>query len=314
MQGTKETSVAKSDRREDGQGGAAEHPVGVIGLGIMGGAMARSLARGGWRVIGYDIDAACAAAAEREGIEIASSAPAAAQAAPVLITSLPTAEAVLATAEAIAGTVRPKRIVIETSTLALEDKLQFAAALQAKSHVPLDCPLSGTGAQARTKDLVILASGEPATIADLQPLFLGFGRRVFDLGAFGNGTKMKFIANHLVAIHNVATAEAMVLGMKAGLDLHQIVDVIGSGAGTSRIFELRAPMMADNRYEPATMRCSIWQKDMRVIGAFAKELACPTPLFNATEAIYSAGLSLGHAGLDTAAVCRVLEAMAGISR
>src|SRR5207248_4474300 len=108
-------------------------------------------------------------------------------------------------------------------------------------HTALDCPISGTGAQAKGKDIVVYASGDRAAIARLEPAFLGFARKVYDLGAYGNGSKMKFVANHLVAIHNVAAAEAMVLAMKAGLDPHRVVEVVGSGAGTSRVFELRAP-------------------------------------------------------------------------
>ena len=107
----------------------------------------------------------------------------------------------------------------------------------------LDCPLSGTGAQARTKDLVVYASGDAQAIQGLMPVFADFSRQAHDLGAFGNGMKMKFVANLLVAIHNVASAEAMVLGMKAGLDPAQIFKLIQSGAGNSRVFELRAPMM-----------------------------------------------------------------------
>ena len=148
----------------------------------------------------------------------------------------------------------------------------------------------------------------------MGPLFLGLGRQYFNLGAYGNGTKMKLVANLLVAIHNVASAEAMVLGMKAGLAPQQIVEVIAAGAGTSRVFELRAPLMAENRYQPASIRCSIWQKDMQVIGDFAAKLDCPTPLFKATVPIYSAGLARGFGADDTASVCAVLEGMAGIRR
>ena len=125
---------------------------------------------------------------------------------------------------------------------------------------------------------------------------------------------MKFVANYLVAIHNVATAEAMVLGMRAGLDPNQVIDIVGPGAGGSRIFELRAPMMADNRYEPPTMRMSTWRKDMSIIGDFAHALGCPTPLFSASNAIYEAGLAMELGDLDTASVCRVIEAMGGFSR
>jgi 3-hydroxyisobutyrate dehydrogenase-like beta-hydroxyacid dehydrogenase len=145
-------------------------------------------------------------------------------------------------------------------------------------------------------------------------MFHGFARKVCDLGAYGNGSKMKFVANHLVAIHNVAAAEAMVLAMKAGLDPHETVEVISSGAGTSRMFEMRAPMMAAGTYLPATMRSSTWKKDMDVIGDFASGLACPTPLFDLSATLYTSALALGRGAEDTAAVCAVLERMAGLQR
>jgi 3-hydroxyisobutyrate dehydrogenase-like beta-hydroxyacid dehydrogenase len=221
-----------------------------------------------------------------------------------------------ATVQAIAAAKLPKRIVAEMSTFALDDKIEAEQALRAAGHVLLDCPISGTGAQAKVKDLVIYASGERASVAALEPIFAAFSRQAHDLGAFGNGTKMKFVANLLVAIHNVASAEAFVLGIKAGLDPKQIFELISAGAGTSRVFELRGPMMAENRYDGdnVTMRVKTWQKDMTVIGDFARELGCPTPLFSATGPIYAAAMANGHGGDDTASVCAVLEAMAGIRR
>jgi putative dehydrogenase len=164
------------------------------------------------------------------------------------------------------------------------------------------------------KDLVVYASGDPRAIARLKPLFLGFSRAVHDLGVFGNGSRMKYVANLLVAIHNVASAEAMVLGMKAGLDPKQIYDLVVSGAGTSRMFEMRGPMMVKNRYDVPTMKIKIWQKDMDVIGHYAAQLGVPTPTFSATIPVYAAALSMGHAMHDTAAVCAVLESMAGVKR
>ena len=135
-----------------------------------------------------------------------------------------------------------------------------------------------------------------------------------DLGALGNGSRMKYVANLLVAINNVAAAEAMVLGMKAGLAPQTIYDMVRSGAGNSRIFELRGPMMVRNRYDDPTMKVALWQKDMQVIGEFAAALGCPTPLFSATQPIYDAALAAGHGLHDTASVCAVLEARAGVKR
>jgi 3-hydroxyisobutyrate dehydrogenase-like beta-hydroxyacid dehydrogenase len=288
--------------------------IGIIGLGIMGGAFARNLAAGGWKVIGYDIDPARNAEAKAAGAEIAHSAEAVAETAGDIITSLPTPRAALDTAELIARTKAPGRTVIEASTLSLDDKMAFKEILEKAGHTTLDCPMSGTGAQAAVKDLVVYASGDAAAIKRLQPAFLGFARKVHDLGPYGNGSKMKFIANHLVAIHNVAAAEAMVLAMKAGLDPHQTVEVIASGAGTSRVFELRAPMMAANAYLPATMRSSTWVKDLTVIGSFASSLGCPVPLFTLSATLHAGVLAAGRGAEDTGAICAVLENMAGVTR
>jgi L-threonate 2-dehydrogenase len=288
--------------------------VGVVGLGIMGGAMARNLGAKGWRVLGFDTDAARREALAADGVQVVADAVAVAREAPTLITSLPNGEALAATVAALAGAGLPRRVVVETSTLALEDKAAAERALSAAGHVALDCPLSGTGAQARNRDLVIYASGDSRAIASLRPLFLDFGRAVHDLGAYGNGSRMKFVANLLVAIHNVASAEAMVLGMKAGLDPHRLVELVRSGAAGSRVFELRAPMMAEGCYEPPTMRVSSWRKDMALIGAFAAELGCPVPLFSATQPIYAAAMAQGLGPQDTASVCAVLERLAGVAR
>ncbi|NOU06302.1 MAG: NAD(P)-dependent oxidoreductase [Hyphomicrobiaceae bacterium] len=280
----------------------------------MGGAMARSLKRADFDVIGFDIDEVAVASARAAGVRIAATVAAVAERTDNIILSLPSAKAAIATAQILAGIDSRSCTIVETSTLALVDKMAIHSCLSDAGHTVLDCPLSGTGAQAVTKDLVIFASGDASAIQRLEPVFLGFGRQVKFLGAYGNGSKMKFVANLLVAIHNVATGEAMVLGMKAGLDPHQIVDVVASGAGNSRVFELRAPMMARNDYMPPTMRARNWKKDMAVIGAFASELECPTPLFNATSALYDAALAMGREAQDVAGVCAVFEIMAGLKR
>jgi len=288
--------------------------VGVVGLGIMGGAFARHLVAAGWRVIGYDIAAARRRALKRAGVDIAANAGELARAAPTIIVSLPSPAGLAATVDAIVKAGVPHRVVIEASTFALADKEAAEAALRAAGHVLLDCPVSGTGAQAKIKDIVVYASGGAAEIKRLTPLFAAFSRGVHDLGAFGNGSRMKYVANLLVAIHNVASAEAMVLGIKAGLPPQLIYDLVKAGAGSSRVFELRGPMMAKDRYDDPTMTIAVWQKDMDVIGGFAEALGAPTPLFSATLPIYAAAMSTGHAAHDTAAVCAVLEAMAGVKR
>ncbi len=291
-----------------------DRTVGIVGLGIMGGAMARNLMERGWSVIGFDTDAEKVGALAGPRFTAAANAAGVAAAAPILITSLPSAKAAAAVAAEIAGSGAPSRIVCETSTLSLADKERIGAVLTAGGHVALDCPLSGTGSQAAVRDLIVYASGPSDAIARCGPVFKDISRQHADVGAYGNGSKLKFIANHLVAINNVATAEAMVLAQKAGLDLQMVLDLVGPGAGGSRIFQVRGPLMAANDYAPPTMRISTWQKDMQIIAEFANDLGCPTPLFDRSAPVYDEALKMGLGDLDTAAVCKVFERDAGVRR
>jgi putative dehydrogenase len=288
--------------------------VGIVGLGIMGGAFAENLLAAGWRVVGYDIDAKRCRALARAGVEITADAGELAAEVTTIITSLPSSDALKKTVTAIAGARVKPRVMIEASTFSLDDKLAAERTLSKAGHVMLDCPVSGTGSQAKAKDIVVYASGDTKTIRRLRPLFADFARAMHDLGEFGNGSRMKYVANLLVAINNVAAAEAMVLGMKAGLAPKTIHDMVTTGAANSRVFELRAPMMVADRYDNATMKVAVWQKDMKVIGEFAEALGVPTPLFAATRPVYAAAMATGHAMHDTASVCAVLEKQAGVKR
>jgi L-threonate 2-dehydrogenase len=281
--------------------------VGIVGLGIMGSAISRNLVERGWRVIGFDIDAARTAELAQAGVTTARDCTDTARLTSIVMTSLPTPAAVIDVARAIAGSGQPPRIVVELSTLTIADKLRFEAILREAGHIALDCPLSGTGAQARLRDLVVYASGDSNAIARCADLFADFAKQSADLGAFGNGSRMKFVANHLVAIHNVATAEAMVLAERAGLDPKMVVDLVGPGAGGSRMFQMRAPMMVERVYEPATMKVSTWKKDMAIIAEFADEIGCATPMFTLTQPVYTDAMAMGLGDQDTAAVFEVLK-------
>src|SRR5579875_46873 len=288
--------------------------VGLIGLGIMGGAIAANLAKRGFAVRGYDVVPAALERLRANGGTPMATPAEAAQGVAVVLTSLPSAKALEDTVKALAKNPPAGLVVAEVSTFAIADKEKARRALAKAGVTLLDCPLSGTGAQAAAGDLVVFASGERAAYDRVAHVFPGFTRAQSYLGAFGNGSKMKFVANLLVAIHNIATAEAMVLGMKAGLDPDDIVRVISSGAGNSRVFELRAPLMARNSYKPATMKNDVWTKDLKVIGEFAKSLKVDTPLFGKIAALNKEVIKLGYGDSDTAAVGALLEKRAKLKR
>ena len=276
----------------------------------MGSAMSANLVKAGFEVCGYDVLAARRAALKKARGTPCNSAAEVAARAGIAITSLPSAQAL----HEVAREIETPCIVVETSTLPIEEKLLAREALAKKKVVLLDCPLSGTGAQAKTGDLSVYASGDKAAFAKVVPVFQGFSRSHYYLGEFGNGSKMKFVANLLVAIHNVAAAEAFVLGMKAGLDPQTLYKVISDGAGSSRMFQVRGPQMVAGRYDDPTMKVGLWQKDMKIIGEYATRLHVPSALFNASAAVYNAAMAQGFDQQDTASVCAVLEGMARVKR
>jgi 3-hydroxyisobutyrate dehydrogenase-like beta-hydroxyacid dehydrogenase len=280
----------------------------------MGSAMAASLLRAGYQVIGYDLVAARRREHLRAGGRVARTVADVGRVADVVICSLPSAAALLVVAAELAGGRRRTRIVVETSTLPIAAKLEARRRLAAAGATLLDCPLSGTGAQARTRDVVVFASGPRAAYRRIIPVLDAFARAHHHVGAFGAGSKMKFVANLLVAIHNVAAAEALVLAMKAGLDPARTLEIVADGAGGSRMLQVRGPSMVKGDYSAPMNRLSLWAKDLSVIGDFARQLNCPTPLFTATVPLYAAAAAMGHQEEDTAAVCAVLEEMAHLRR
>jgi len=286
--------------------------VAVIGLGIMGGAIARNLGAAGFRVSGFDIDRGRAAAAASSGVAVRGSAAETARDADLVLTSLPSLAALDETVTALLAEPRPGLIVAEISTFPIEAKETARDRLAAAGIITLDCPLSGTGAQAVTRDLALYGSGDEAAFARCREAFAAFARASHYLGAFGNGSRMKFVANLLVAVHNVAAAEAIVLGTKAGLDPGRILEVIGSGAGTSRIFELRGPMMAKGVYTPPTATMHVLQKDSAIIAAFADALGVDTPMLDAAAPLYDEADAQGYAAEDVGAVHAVLARRAGL--
>lgn len=291
--------------------------IGVIGLGIMGSAISANLLTAGFQVIGFDVATErIRVLTERNGIGAASCREVAERAG-IVLTSLPTVAALQEVVNGEDGLVacgKKGLIVLEVSTFPIEAKQKAFDALKPAGIHLLDCPLSGTGAQAVHKDLAVYASGDRRSFETCRTVFDGFARAAYYLGEFGNGSRMKFVANLLVAIHNVAAAEAFVLGMKAGLDLQTLYRVISDGAGTSRMFEVRGPMMVAGQYGDATMKVGVFQKDLDIISSFAESLHCPTPLLSKSAEIYAKALASGMANQDTGSVCAVLEEMAGVGR
>lgn len=291
--------------------------VGIIGLGIMGGAIARNLMADGYAVWGYDIDPDACKAFEKAGGHLAKSPADVSREAMVVLTSLPSAKALEGVVSGPGGLVSSQeqdRVVVELSTLRIEEKDMARQALEAVGMDMMDAPISGTGKQVITRDISVYISGSESGYQTCKPVLEKMARTHHFVGPFGNGSRMKFVANLLVSIHNVAAAEALVLGMKSGLEPQTILDVIGDGAGTSRMFEVRGPVMVEQSYTDAGMKMDVWQKDLDIIGEFARTAKTKTPVFDASARLYREALAAGFEKQDTAVVCQLLEHWAGLRR
>ena len=297
-------------------GDNAKPPIGIVGLGIMGGGMAEYLLAAGYAVHGYDPAPAARTRFAKLGGRLLASATQVAERSDVVITSLATVAALADAADRIAQArrtrARQRLIVVETSTLPIADKDRANAQLARAGTTVLDCPISGTAVRLRERAWTVYASGPKKAFERVRPIFSVFTDNVAYIGKFGDGTRMKFVANHLVAILNVATAESITFARKLGLDaraVHALVarsTVLGTG-----VYRLRGDFMVKRKYLPATMKVEVWQKDMQVIGDMARAVNAPVPLFGNCAALYNAAMGLGLAQSDSASVCEVFDAMSG---
>lgn len=285
---------------------------GIIGMGIMGKSYARHLCEAGIEVAGFDVDAAALAALKGWGGKPCASPADVAKAADVILLALPSLkalDAVVTGADGITAALKPGTVVCEMSTLPVDAKELAAKAVAEAGGIMLDCPVSGTGAQAAVRDLVIYTSGDEAAVEIARPILDALARETRHVGDFGAGMKMKYVANLLVTIHNLAAAEALLMAERSGLDLQMAFDALSSGAGTSRMFEVRGPMMIADTYEPATMKHDVYVKDLQLIMDHARETRSPTPLMAAALPFYYAALAEGRDKEDTASLFAVLKGM-----
>ncbi len=289
--------------------------VGIAGLGIMGSAYARHLVDAGFATAGYDVEPAAIERFRELGGTVVESPRALAASSDIVITALPSVAALNAVcigSDGIAVGAKPGLVVLEHGTFSLHDKERVREGLAVHGVGLLDAPVSGTGSQAQEKDLVIFISGDHGAYETANGVASAYARDVRFVGPFGNGSKLKYIANLLVTIHNLSTAEAVVLAEKAGIDPMVMLDALGDSAATSRMLQVRGPMMAKRTYTPPAMKMDVYAKDIAVIGEFARDVGAPTPLFSQSALFYTAALANGHAKDDTAAIVTVLRTMAGL--
>jgi 3-hydroxyisobutyrate dehydrogenase len=281
----------------------------------MGGPMALNLIKHGFLLVVHDIDPAKAERLRERGAAVAESAEAVAGAVGRTICMVETtaqAQAVIAGPHGIVQRARPGHIVACMSTIDPLVARGLGEQLAARGIALVDAPVSGGTERAAAGELSIIAGGAVDTVKACDDLFRGMGRNVFHVGALGQGLAMKLVNNMLVQVNTVAVAEALVLGVKAGLDPKTIYDVVRVSTGTSFAFETRVPRILERNFAPGgTVDISF--KDQELETQFAKQLGVPVLLANVSQQVYQMARAAGLNKEDGSAVVKILERLAGVT-
>jgi 3-hydroxyisobutyrate dehydrogenase-like beta-hydroxyacid dehydrogenase len=285
---------------------------GVIGLGNIGEGVAKNLAAGGHKVVGYDIDANRITAS---GAQPADSAAAVAAQSDMVVAAVATLPAYEATMNALGEAGKDGLVIADLCTFPEETKFATHAKLAERGIVLLDCPVSGARPQSQAGELAMTVSGEKQAFERVEEALNAFCSSVIYVGDFGASIKIKYILNLMVAIHNLTCAEAFVMARKAGIDLDLFVDVVQKSSARLQIFNTRASKWTSGDYvNDITAALAIQMKDKVIIEDFAEKLGVPTPLFDVAGAYYEEATERGWVEQDAAVILKLLEEKAGIPR
>jgi 3-hydroxyisobutyrate dehydrogenase-like beta-hydroxyacid dehydrogenase len=290
--------------------------VGIVGVGLLGSAIASRFIKAGHTVVGFDILPARVAALTAMGGKAAPSIAAVAQSAEAVCTLLPSlaaAETAVLGRDGILAGGRPGLTVIQMSTISPALTERLAHEVASKGLGFLDCPVSGTTSMIERGDGSFIVGGERALYERWRPVLESALPRAVLVGRVGQAMTLKLVANLLVALHSAAAAEALTLARKAGLDLNVALDVLISSAATSAMLKVRGPMILRNEF-PAQMKLDLFMKDLHLMQEAAAAVGAPLPFTDLAERLYAAAQAAGHGAEDLAVVVTALEKQAAGSR
>jgi 3-hydroxyisobutyrate dehydrogenase-like beta-hydroxyacid dehydrogenase len=286
--------------------------VGIVGLGLLGSAVASRLLAAGHAVVGHDVLPERVAALAARGGKPAASAAAVARESEAVLTLLPSlaaVEEVILGATGLIAVARPEQPIIQMSTISPALTERLAAALAARGLAFLDCPVSGTSGMVAQGDGIIFVGGDRALYDRWRLVLEAILPRAIFIGRPGQAMVLKLIANLLVGLHSAAAAEALNMARRAGLDLPLALDVLARSAAASRMLEVRGPMMVRDEF-PAQMKLDLFMKDLHLIQEAAAAAGAPLPLTNVAERLYAAAAKAGHEHEDLAVVVKALGSVA----
>jgi L-threonate 2-dehydrogenase len=283
--------------------------IGIVGLGLLGSAIAARLRAAGHPVIGHDIVPACVEQLVALGGTAAKSSADVARVADAVLIVLPSlaaVESVVLGADGVAAGARPGQTVMQMSTISPELTRRLDAALTARRLAFLDCPVSGTSGMVARGNGAFYVGGERALYERWRPMLESILPRAFYIGTAGQAMLLKLVANLLVALNSASVAEALTLARQGGLDAGLVVNVLSAGAAASQMLQIRGPMMAGGHF-PAQMKLELFMKDLHLIQAAAHASGAALPLTDVAERLFAATQAAGHGAEDLAVVITEMQ-------
>ncbi|HEY0967944.1 MAG TPA: NAD(P)-dependent oxidoreductase [Opitutaceae bacterium] len=285
--------------------------IGLIGVGLIGSAIAERLIAGGFSVMGWDVDANCLLTLGRLGGRPAPDAATVFRACDPVLLSLPSHHEVNQVLEACDADLRPGLTIIDTTTGDPISTEQVAEKLAARQLGYLDATISGSSAQVRTGAVTLMVGGARDTFDACSDLFAAIGRQTFHTGPAGTGAKMKLVTNLVLGLNRAALAEGLAFAQSFGLDLGRTLEVMRGSAAYSRIMDTKGERMINHDFAPDA-RLSQHLKDVRLIVGIGQQAGLPMPLSATHRAILEQAEAAGCGELDNSAIITVLSAAQAI--
>ncbi len=288
--------------------------VGIIGVGLLGSAVASRLLKGGFEVTGYDTRPEQVKVLRPQGLTAAASITEAAAGADAVFTILPSLESVEAALLGTGGLVETaprSATLIQMSTISPELTRRLGKAAAGRRLGFLDAPMSGTSAMVARGDCTIFVGGDRARADACRPIFDAIARKTVYVGDLGIASLAKLATNLLVGLNTAALAEALVLGAKGGLAPEVLLDILKESAATSKMVEVRGPLMVSHRFEPQ-MKLDLFLKDFTLMLEEGQRLGVPLPLTSVTQQLCTATAAAGRGAEDLASLVTTLELLAGM--
>jgi 3-hydroxyisobutyrate dehydrogenase-like beta-hydroxyacid dehydrogenase len=269
--------------------------VGVVGLGNIGGHIARNLVADGHEVTVFDVDAQRVASVE--GAQAAPSVAALGKASDVALLSLPSPEAVRQVADEWASTAPAGSVLVDLSTNSPTVVRELGARLGRSGHHLVEAPLTGGSPGAENRMLMFMVGGDDDAVARVLPVIEPLGRATFHLGPLGQGNTMKLVNSLLAYAATWASLEGLSLCAKAGMTVQQAVEVLRTG-GTTNFFLERMVEGIDERNRPVSFALELAAKDMGLVVDTGRSLAVPTPQGSALLQVLVAACAAGLGDKD----------------